>query len=295
MQARDILNAGIVLTYSPSTIEVDRICGHTFEVLDYFLLLYDCGIQSTILIQDRTKKEIIFNAWEDKYDLPEDYQDFVVFSSSTKIITKGILVFTDGFYENYLDNRTLIYKKLFLMRCSRTFDYNTIQKKNVFLLQDERVYSKKDYDGIQNINYIKKIYFKRYRKLQEPTQDKTLVYVTSNLRKIPDNIIEDDYLIITGDKQDTKGYLKSPVPNLFQKFSTYLYTETTVQFDCSSRLLAECIFYNKKIKYNFNFQDYCSSDSGDTGLYFRHLDVHYNFQSINLDKDDAIIKILEKD
>jgi len=286
------MNTEIILTYCPSTLEKNRICGHTFEVMDYFLLFYDMeysGIK--ILIQENIDKEIMYNAWEDKYNLPKDYKKYIIFSQKKIILSKNILIFTGGLYDNYLQNYKLIYKKLILMRCEPTFNYNKLSLKKYIVLEDNRVYSKYNL-SINGIHYIKKIYFKRYKKINS-TSAKILIYINSNLRKIPKNILKEKekYLIITGDSQPDKSYLKAPIKNLFEKFGIFLYTETTRRFDCSPRLIAECKFYNKKIIFNFNIIDYFKTDSG---LKYRWYDIQNNFNNLILNKDDTLIKVIHE-
>lgn len=284
----------IILTYCPSNVEKDRICGHTFEVMDYFLMLWDAGIQSKILIQEDISKEKIFQAWEDKYNLPDGYQEFIKFKKYPKvIISKDILIFTSGFHIGYVEQTRLIYKKLLLMRCNPFYDYtNLLKKKNIHLLQDDRVYQK--FGETKDINYIKKIYFKRYKTLQKYSA-KTLVYLNTNLRKI-DNLVnieqQKDTLYVSGDKMDVPGILVAPVPNLFQKFSKFLYTKTSRQFDCSPRLITECIFYDKEIIWDFDFNEYAQENTGDTGLYWRWFDIQNNFWSLELTQEDDILKYL---
>lgn len=284
------MNKEIILTYVPSSSEKNRICGHTFEVMDYFLLFYDLGyLNAKILIQEAAPKNLFYNAWEDKYNLPIDYKKYIIFSTRKIIISKNILIYTGGFFENDESKYNLIYKKLLFMRCAEYYDYKDIALKNFNVLEDTRVYSNVGLSK-NSIHYIKKIYFKRYKDIIK-SDNKILVYINSNLRKIPENILKEKekYLIITGDSQIDKSYLKAPVPKLFEKFNTFLYTETTKQFDCSPRLIAECQFYNKKVIFNFNTLDYFKKDAG---LRWRWYDIKNNFKSLELNENDDIIKLM---
>ena len=289
----------IILTYMPSDDEKERICGHTFEVMDYFLLLYDNNIKSTILIQENIPKEKIFQAWEDKYILPEDYKKHINFSQKNIILSTNVLVFTGGLDNNYLSTRKLIYKKLIVMRCNPYVDYSNILNNNVILLEDKRVY-KQFQTYLNTIHYIKKIYFNRYKTLGV-VEEKTLVYINSNLRKI--DYINPDYLYVSGDKLD-KNYsnynniLIAPVQNLFEKFNTFLYTGTTRQFDCSPRFVVECAFYGKKIQFDFDFNNYAKKHSGDSGLYWRMFDIKKLYKStylrnLSLTKNDKFLELIK--
>jgi len=284
----------IILTYCPSESERDRICGHTFEVMDYFLLLREVGyINTKILIQDNIEKKLIFKAWEDKYNLPKDYKKNIKFSKSKVVLSKHTLIFVDGMYDYYWDRYKLVYKKLILFKCNPSTPHiNILNDPKILLLQDFRIY--KDNQNLSNcIDYIKKINFKYFKNIKKSKQNKTLVYINSNLRKIPNNIEKEKekYLVITGDSQPDKSYLKAPVYNLFEKFDTFLYTETTKTFDCSPRLIVECFFYNKKVIFNFNTEEYFKND---LGLKYRWYDINNNFESLFLIKDDEIIKIIKE-
>jgi len=285
------MNKEIVLTYCPSSIEKNRICGHTFEVMDYFLLFFEFGYPVKIFIQEHISKELVYKSWEDKYILPKNYKKYIIFSQKKIIISKDILIFTGGFHNGYLEKYKLIYKKIILMRCNPFFKYDILKLKNYIVLEDQRVYEKYGL-STNGIHYVKKINFKYFKSIKNVEQNKTLIYINSNLRKMPDNILKekDKYLVITGDTQLDESYLKAPVFDLFEKFSTFLYTETTRKFDCSPRLIAECKFYNKEVLFNFNKEDYFKIDSG---LYWRWLDIKDNFKNLYLTKNDEIIKLIK--
>ena len=133
----------IVLTYIPSNVEKNRICGHTFEVMDYFLLLYDIGYKNIkIIIQENIDPQMVYDAWEDKYDLPKDYKKYIEFTKKKIIMSKNILIFTGGIDKNYLYNHKIVYKKLILMRCNPDINYDALKLKNYIVLEDQRVYKK---------------------------------------------------------------------------------------------------------------------------------------------------------
>jgi len=281
------MNKEILLTFCPSTIETNRICGHTFEVMDYYLFLKDSGFTNVkILIQEKISREELFKAYSDKYILPDNYKKDIIFKRNLKyLISKGTIIFTGGIDHNY--NVKLISQKLLLFRCNKEIDYSNFKHKNVYLLQDNRFYDKPK--NIKIINYIKKIYFTRYKKINK-SDNKTLVYINSNIRKTS-LVFNDDYLVVSGTDIKDKTYLKAPVANLFSKFNKYLYTETTRKFDCSSRLVPECYFYNKEILFNFNKEEYFKIDKG---LKYRYEDTVNNFSNLDLKNGDTICNIITK-
>ena len=79
-----------------------------------------------------------------------------------------------------------------------------------------------------------------------------------------------------------------PVKNLFEKFSTYVYTPVKRKWDCSPRFIAECKYFNKEVI--FHNIDYWKEDKG---LYWRQWDIENNFDSLFLKEDDEIIQILK--
>jgi len=281
----------IVLTYCPSQFERNRICGHTFEVMDYYLLFHELGYSVNILIQENSPKNIFYKAWEDKYILPNDYKKDIIFNFKRKIIKGDILIFTDGLYDYYWDKYVLLFEKLILLRCNKITDYSKILKNDkVYLLQDKRIY--KDYDNFNNcINYVKKINFKYFKTIRNSVQNKTLIYINTNLRKL-DNITDNENILyVSGTKHNFGDFvLTAPVENIFEKFNSFLYTKTKFQFDCSPRFIAECKFYNKKILFDFNFEEYCGPDYGDTGLYWRWWDINNNFENIELKENDELLE-----
>jgi len=280
----------IYLTYSPAKDEYERICGHTFEVMDYYLLLKDNGYNAKILIFDKFKnKNKLFNAWEDKYVL-DDYPNYkkdvifknINFNSINRLYIPGYLIITSGidiFWDQIFKTLT---KKIISFQCEE-FDYSEYLKfKNFYLLRDERIYQNKN-SSEKTFNYLKKIYFKRYKKINNIKTKKTLVYVNSKLKDLSEDQIRffiknykiENILFISGTiltKEQEQKYLKygelkyAPVENLFDQFDNYLVTPNTRNFDCSPRFVAECKFYNKEIFVPFNPKE-------DLGFYWRWYDI----------------------
>jgi len=290
----------------PSTIEKNRICGHTFEVMDYFLFFYDLKIKSEILILENIDPELIYKAYEDKYILPDDYKKYIIFKKRHKPVIADTLLITSGFY--FPDRMKIIAKKILIFRCGGSMPFPSKVKNNLLVLQDQRIYNPKNKIDPEfkkilpypNKHYIKKLYFKRYKKINKNISsnkiNKTLIYINSYLRKLDDlnQFFNDNYLLVSGGDFPIKNdYIKvAPIWNLFNNFNTFLYTKTTRQFDCSPRLITESYFYNKKISFDFNFSDYCGPDYGDTGLFWRYFDIINNFDSLDLKENDEILNFI---
>jgi hypothetical protein len=301
----------IVLTYSPAAKEINRICGHTFEVKDYYLFLKDRGYDITILIQDRIRKELIYTAWEDKYDLNNleyNYKKDILFQPMKNLFA-NVIIYTNGIYKsdlNIIQNKInkVIYKKLITFRCNNMTDFSSfLQNKNHYLLHDFRVYNDFNiYSDFENsINYVKKFYFSKYRKINKNNSKKyLLIYINSYLRRLNTDFLKkinntsSKILFVSGsklNKNDIEEYSKygkilhAPVKNLFEQFDKYLYTPNIRNFDCSPRLLTECKFYNKEIIINFDI-------TKDIGAYWRWHDIQNNFESLILKEGDDIERFI---
>ena len=125
-----------------------------------------------------------------------------------------------------------------------------------------------------------------------------LLYATSNTKWLKTEFYRDiemnfkgEFLLLSDKtvKNISDRFIQEsmPVKNLFERFSTYIYTPTTAKRDCSPRFPAECKFYEKNVEY-FCI-DYIEDD---LGLYYRRQDIDNNFDSLFLRPDDDIIQLL---
>lgn len=293
----DQKNYDLWLSYSWGPVS-QGICGHIYEVIDYYFFLKDYYRVGILLAEDIDLDRLI-KLVEDKYEV--DQNDIDLLRENTVVCNRPLIVrgnnilFTDGGVK-YLKQINLFFNKIFYFACGE-FEVSENQNPNVFILQDERIY-KPCYNGI---NYVKKILFSKYKKISEVATGVSLLYGTSSCRNIPTEMYRD--LLETYPKNficlaDKKNQLKElserlvfpdmPVSNLFEEFDTYIYTPVVRKFDCSPRFIAECRFYNKKvIFYKIDYWD------KDRGLYWRNWDVENNFESLNLSADDSILDILK--
>jgi hypothetical protein len=46
-----------------------------------------------------------------------------------------------------------------------------------------------------------------------------------------------------------------PLEDMWDKFSTYIYTAIPRKMDCSSRFILECLHYNKEIIFDIDYYD----------------------------------------
>ena len=153
--------------------------------------------------------------------------------------------------------------------------------KKVKLLQDFRVYGNEAPVNTEIIDYKKKVALEIQKQPDlRNSEENYLIYSTVS-RELDDKIIKkipyEPKLILK--KNDL-------VDNLFERFQTYIYTPTEHNFDCSSRLLVECKWYNKNVIFWLKDEDW------NKGLYVRVKDLENCFNSLLLKKDDEIIKII---
>lgn len=288
----------LVISYSWG-IHPHGISGHTYEVIDYYFLLKDF-FKCCILLCENVDKNMLEVAIREKYDFTEDeiadILSHTIYSHLPKLVKGKNILFTDGGIVK-LSNVTLLFNSIFMFACGN-LDVKNNTKRNVHILQDDRVYDPVNTNGI---NYKKKILFSRLKKVDLATvQDQTLLYLTNNCRRIDDitfNDIADRYpgrfLCVVnadhnyGSQSDRFTFVVPPVSDIFQQFTRYIYTPIPRKFDCSPRFIAECKFYNKEVVYhNIDYWD------EDRGLYWRWWDINNDFSSLHLTKTDDIIRIL---
>jgi hypothetical protein len=280
------------LTYSWSNNN-HGICGHTYEVIDYFYILKKYFKVGILLCED-----IDWNTFErsirSKYNFNDselaEYKAHTVFIKRPSLLKGRNILFTDGGIVN-TQSITLLFDNVLFFACgNKEIKDNT--KSNVWILQDDRVYAPVAVNGV---NYKKRILFDKLRPATA-TSSAHLVYATKNCRNL-NNYQEllqysDNILAITNEEnkpQPVTGitFVTPPVDNIFEKFSTYIYTPVERKWDCSPRFIAECKYYDKQVIYH-NI-DYWSED---LGLYWRKWDIDNDFESLFLKDDDKIVDVL---
>ena len=274
------------------------ICGHTFEVIDYFWILKDTYKVGILLCEDIDTK-VFRKSISEKYNFTDSEIDYIldntVFENRPSLVTGTNILFTDGGVTS-LSRVTLLFKNILMFACgNKEIKNNT--KDNVLVLQDNRVYEPVIKNGI---DYKKKILFDRLKTIPEKKTDYNLLYLTKNCRLISHdtfNRIKNEF----GDKllccvnkvsdinsDDNVLYIEAPIENIWERFDTYIYTRTDRKWDCSPRFIAECKWYNKNVVF-FDI-DYWDEDKG---LYWRVQDIENDFDSIKLTKDDDLFRILD--
>lgn len=238
------------------------ICGHTFEMIDYYCAIKEhTSLNPCILLADGTTKDQLLKAVEEKYDnvlienIIECYQPKV-------IIAKNLLI-TDG--SPRLKSADLIVDNVFLFRCSESnLDY--FKKYNTWLLQDFEIYDERYEDTeFKVLDYKKKIMFSKYKTKSKAVDNTAMLYLTSLCRQLTtdkiQNILEKyqfkNHIILTDMPELYPNFNTEQVPasDIWNKFSHYIYTTIPRKLDCSSRFIVECEFYNKPVIYDIDYYD----------------------------------------
>ena len=295
MKIKILDQAELYLTYSWNRYVNHGICGHTFEVIDYYLLLKKH--MSVKIVLGELTPDILYKAL-DKYNLSdlektELINDTVFVENTVKLLKVDKILFTDGGFDN-ITQLNIIANKIFIFACG-TKSLQTNNSNKYTILQDFRVYGDTTFNSI---NYIKKIMFSRLKPIKYSI-DQSMIYITENCRYLNqlqvEKFIEDqqiDKLLIIANLNEYNipgvTLLNPPVENIFELFSTYYYTPIARHFDCSPRFIAECKYFEKEVKY-YNI-DYLEDD---LGLSYRKFDIETNFESLFLNDDDEIINIIK--
>lgn len=281
------------LTYSWSNNN-HGICGHTFEVIDYYHILKD-NFKTGILLAEDIDWKTFEASIRSKYNFSEieieDIKANTVFAKRPTLVKGSNIIFTDGGIVNNAD-KTLLFDNVFYLACGNK-EIKDNNNEKVWILQDDRVY---DPVNVNGINYKKKILFSRLKPIEQ-SKDAVLVYATKNCRNISnyDDLRQygDNILVITNEENkpaELEGFtfVTPPVDNLFEQFTTYVYTPVTRKWDCSPRFIAECKHYGKNVL--FHNIDYWDEDKG---LYWRNWDIENDYDSLDLHYSDDIVNILK--
>lgn len=280
------------LTYSWSNNN-HGVCGHIFEVIDYYYILKSHFKVGIFLAEDITW-ETIEQLIRSKYTFTdaeiEDMRVNTVFNNRPRILRGKNILITDGGVVN-MSSVAMYFDNIFYFPCGNKEIKNN-DKDNVYVLQDDRVYEPVLKNGI---NYKKRILFDKLKPVGIPKRQ-SLVYATKNCRNIDDWGVFKKYgqiLAIVNHEnkpEPVEGveFIVPPVENIFDQFDTYVYTPVQRQWDCSPRFIAECKYFNKLVIYHdIDYWDV------DHGLYWRWTDIHNDFPSLHLRPDDKIISILK--
>lgn len=282
----------LFLAYSWSN-KPQGLSGHLFECIEYYFFLKDY-LKVGIVICEEMPYDIIVAAIKSKYDFNDveiaSIMRDIFFFDLPQIIYGTNLLLVDGNFSK-LKDKHLFFKKIMAFPCGDKCYQGMI---NVTAFQDYRIYG----GCARHKNYVKKILFDRYKPIGPSTVDTNLLYITRGPREIPNSMYQEietvypgNFLLATNVEVSTLSNRFSvhplPIDNLFEKFSTYIYTPISKKSDCSPRLIAECKWYGKRVEfYKIDYWDI------DLGLYWRNYDIEHNFESLILRPGDPIVNMI---
>lgn len=291
-------NYDLWLSYSWSNSN-HGVCGHTFEVIEYYTILKEKFKVGILLAEDISWGDFE-NSIRSKYDFSEDeisaFKEDTVFANRPRLVSGSNIIFTDGGVKSTKEC-VLLFENIIHLACG-DLEIKDNSEDNVWILQDDRVYESVLNNGI---NYKKKILFSRFKDIGD-SDPIALLYGTKNCRHINQSDYEDisrminsDIIAITNEenKPDYKipgiDFVVPPLNNIFERFDTYIYTPVDRKWDCSPRFIAECHYFDKKIiYYKIDYWD------EDLGLYWRKRDIETDFESIMLTGEDDIVQIIKR-
>lgn len=269
------------------------ICGHTFEIFDYYYILKD-HFKVGILFSEDIDWTIVELAVRSKYSFTDseisDIKANIRFADRPRVLRGSNILFVDGGVVNTA-SVALYFDNVFYFACGNK-EIKDNNKDNVYILQDNRVYEPVKRNGI---DYKKRILFDKLTPIST-SKDRVLLYATKNCRDIDnyDELRQYGNILAITNKENTPApvdgitFIIPPVQDLFEQFTTYVYTPVKRQWDCSPRFIAECQYYGKQVVYhNIDYWDV------DLGLYWRKWDMEHDFESLYLKPNDAIISIIK--
>ena len=276
----------------------EGISGHVFEIIEYYLILKK-HFKVGIFFCDGMSKEIFKKSIKQRYNLKDNnidkiINDTYIYKDPKLVFGKNVIMVDGG--RTKLCVRTLAFNNIIHFACGDKTIFKK-QKDNEWILADKRLYK----DAGENIiDYKKKILFKNFKELKGEAREGAIIYSNNNERTINKdellNIVnkyKDKYREILllneyGVNIDGVTTICPPVSNMFERFTTYIYTPTERKWDCSPRFIAECKYYGKEVVYyNIDYLD------EDLGLYWRKWDIENDFDSIRLEDDDEIVNIVK--
>lgn len=266
------------------------ICGHLFEMIEYYWAIKNwTNLNPCILLSDGTTIEEFQTALKTKYD--NLIIDNLIYHPFPKLLMVKNLLIVDGYSkfrnsEVYTDN-------FFLLRCHENdFSYFSNKKSKCHLFQDFEIYD----DIPKNLNvidYKKKILYSKFKKIENVVDDNSMFYLTDVSRFVSEDdlneVIKKYYIknpIVFTNKPELYKSIstyKVPVPDMWNKFSTYVYTKLPGKKDCSNRFILECMHYNKNVIYDIDYFDKALEVRKKDGI-----------ETTSLISDDLLVKYIHE-
>lgn len=266
------------------------VCGHLFEMIEYYWAIKKwTNLNPCILLSDGTTLE------EFDVALKTKYQDLIVenliYHPFPKLLMAKNLLIVDG-YSN-LSKNEIYSDNFFLLRChEKDFSYFSNKKTKCHLFQDFEIYD----DIPKNLivlDYKKKILYSKFKKIEGEVEDCSMFYLTDVSRFISEDDLNDvinkysiKNEIIFTNKPELYKLIKTykvPVPDMWNKFSTYVYTKLPAKKDCSNRFILECMYYGKNVLYDIDYFDKALEVRKKDGI-----------EKTSLTEDDFLVKYINE-
>jgi hypothetical protein len=293
------------LVFTTSFYIKHGVSGHIYEMIDYYYICKQAGINCGILLSDGTDRNTFRKAIEDKYTFTkeevDDFLDNTTECHRPKLVMTNNMCIVDGSAQ-VLD--CIIYAdNMLLLRCSEwDLSYFSGHKtiKRTHVLQDFKLYPERYTDlELTVVDYTKKLLLKKCARPAPVKTNTALLYLTTNCRAIPVEDVRkiiskqicDNYLVVTNYTTkyaelaaDNVFIEQAPVTNIFERFDTYVYTPTDQQSDCSPRFIVECNAFGKTVVYEIDYL--CA------GLERRKEDIA-NRVNLELTEDDYFVEYVK--
>ena len=295
------------VVFNTSFVYTHGVSGHLYELIDYYYITTLNGFKCAILLADGITFDVFKTAISDKYNFTDLELETILADTieclQPKIIMSNNICIVDGSWR--LMSCTVYADNVFLLRCSEDeYQYFAHSKtiKMSHLMQDFKLYPERYEDlDMAVVDYTKKILWGKYKTPKPCITSTAMLYLTSNCRAINLDDVEriiakricDNYLIIT-DKPEIYAALvsdsvtveRAPIKNIFERFSTYIYTRTDLQLDCSPRFIVECAVFGKDVVYEIDYV--CA------GVERRKEDISYDISSLKLTTNDFFIEYIKQ-
>jgi len=296
-------------------------CGHLFECIEYYYLFKTEYIArlgrplkpAIYLAYDNFTKEDLRKIVENKYSftpaevdnlLEDTYIEDISYFMSYKIhdfrnVTTTIFVEGYDLIQMERLNMFTIANHLIALRCAvAEEEYKELgfTKTDFQMFQDYRVYGDNLHE-FKTKHHVKKILFNKLKlyKYREPLI--ALMYLSTDCRELPSDYLEKTlkqypqysriYVAVLNKEPfkhletDRIKFLVPPIENFHGIFDTLIYLPVERKFDCSSRLIPECAYYNKNVIYH-------DIDYEDKGLEIRKKDSTSLYAKLFLDSNDRL-------
>ena len=333
------------------------ICGHIYEVIEYFWLLKDT-FNATFIFPGNIDLEECLK----KYNFNEGEKSIILSAGRQRphngiVNTKhgiGLVLIVDGNLGNFkgiirgipvqfscgksglfpnVDQAYLLNQQWYLLHDTRIcpnimeyFDPNayistkdTIKRFQSIL--PARIYP---YNKKVLLSYLNENIEPSYSIINRTNQRTYMMYLTKNCRKLtPQQISEQlklyevdpiDKLLIFSDYETNKLDIDHPERNITQvvlykpinifdyEWTNYIYTPIERKWDCSNRLMVECMFHNRYFHdHKLDYEDKAllvrKYDTIETDIFRQEYGIFkqtkfYKKEILNLSKEDPITDIL---